>query len=346
MTGMRCLAPIAAMASMSHTFPPRCTGIIARVPGVMAASIFVASIWNVAGSVSTKIGRAWERRTVLMVAMKVYGGTITSSPGSTPRTFKEMKSAAVPLQVASDCFAPVREANASSNFFTYWPLPRNQWPLRRTSRRAFSSVRSNFGQESKGLVRALGPPRSAGFGGVAAPRAVLACRKTPAAGSAATKRRRFKWFNMVSPDRLAWVLAKPPQTNPATTAKSTYEIDSVSRACQLLNCFRHREEVLRLRDIVARTGLNTATAFRILRTFERHGLVERLGRSGYRSAVRAAKTARYRFGYASQGGRFDIRPGVDREHHSGGPPGERRTALLRQRLRSRENAAECGPDDS
>lgn len=83
--------------------------------------------------------------------------------------------------------------------------------------------------------------------------------------------------------------------------KGAYEIESVARACQLLNCFRNREEVLRLRDIVARTGLNTATAFRILRTFEQYGLVERIGRSGYRSSVRTAKTARYRFGYASQG---------------------------------------------
>ena len=91
-------------------------------------------------------------------------------------------------------------------------------------------------------------------------------------------------------------MAKPPKPE-----KNTYEIESVGRACQLLNCFGHREEVLRLRDVVARTGLNTATAFRILRTLEQYGLVERMGRSGYRSTVRAAKTARYRFGYASQG---------------------------------------------
>ena len=83
--------------------------------------------------------------------------------------------------------------------------------------------------------------------------------------------------------------------------KGAYEIESVARACQLLNCFRGREDVLRLRDVVGRTGLNTATAFRILRTLEQYGLVERVGRTGYRSAVRTAKTARYRFGYASQG---------------------------------------------
>ena len=67
------------------------------------------------------------------------------------------------------------------------------------------------------------------------------------------------------------------------TVKSTYEIESVARACQLLNCFRHREDVLRLRDVVARTGLTTSNAFRILRTLERYGFVERVGRFGYAS---------------------------------------------------------------
>lgn len=84
-------------------------------------------------------------------------------------------------------------------------------------------------------------------------------------------------------------------------AKGAYEIESVARACQLLNCFRHGEDVLRLRDVVERTGINTATAFRILRTFEQYGMVERVGRAGYRSTVRTSHTARYRFGYASQG---------------------------------------------
>ena len=82
--------------------------------------------------------------------------------------------------------------------------------------------------------------------------------------------------------------------------RQAYEIESVARACRLLNAFRG-DEVVRLRDLVARTGLNTATAFRILRTFEQHGLVSRVGRTGYRATVRPAKARRYRFGYASQG---------------------------------------------
>ncbi len=87
----------------------------------------------------------------------------------------------------------------------------------------------------------------------------------------------------------------------AKTDNNSYEIESVARACQLLNAFRHSQDVMRLRDVVERTGLNTVTAFRILRTLEQHGFVERVGRSGYRSSIRSAKTARFRFGYASQG---------------------------------------------
>ncbi len=79
------------------------------------------------------------------------------------------------------------------------------------------------------------------------------------------------------------------------------QIESVAKACQLLNAFRNDRETVRLKDLVARTGLNAATALRILRTFEQHGLVARVGRSGYRVLVKPSKTLRYRFGYASQG---------------------------------------------
>ena len=78
-------------------------------------------------------------------------------------------------------------------------------------------------------------------------------------------------------------------------------IESVAKACQLLNAFRDDRETVRLKDLVERTGLNAATALRILRTFEHYRLVERVGRTGYRVLVKPAKTLRYRFGYASQG---------------------------------------------
>jgi ribose transport system substrate-binding protein len=86
-----------------------------------------------------------------------------------------------------------------------------------------------------------------------------------------------------------------------TTGKPLYEVESVAKACQLLKAFRHDREVLRLKDLVERTGLNTATAFRILRTFEQYGLVRRIGRAGYSATVKTVQGFRYRFGYASQG---------------------------------------------
>jgi len=89
--------------------------MMARVAGEMAASSFEASIWKVSGSVSTKTGRANWRRTTFTVAMKVYGGMMTSSPGWTSSALSATNSAEVPLQVARQCRAPVAWAQACSN---------------------------------------------------------------------------------------------------------------------------------------------------------------------------------------------------------------------------------------
>ena len=55
--------------------------VIGEDGAALAASSFLASIWNVLGSVSTNTGIAYCRRTAFTVAMNVYRGTITSSPG-------------------------------------------------------------------------------------------------------------------------------------------------------------------------------------------------------------------------------------------------------------------------
>ena len=49
-----------------------------------------------------------------MVATKVYAGTITSSPGPTPRAPSEVISALVPLVTDRQCFAPRVLAQVSS----------------------------------------------------------------------------------------------------------------------------------------------------------------------------------------------------------------------------------------
>ena len=69
---------------MSAGWPYRCTGMIARVRGVIARSTASAVMLCVAGSGSTGTGAAPVWDTASQVAMKVLDGTITSSPGPTP----------------------------------------------------------------------------------------------------------------------------------------------------------------------------------------------------------------------------------------------------------------------
>ena len=80
-----------------------------------------------------------------------------------------------------------------------------------------------------------------------------------------------------------------------------YEVQAVRKACELLKAFQMPDEVLRLGDLVSRTGINTTTAFRLLHTLEQQGLVEKVRRYGYRSLMKPASGRRYTFGYASQG---------------------------------------------
>jgi len=80
-------------------------------------------------------------------------------------------------------------------------------------------------------------------------------------------------------------------------------VEAVARACSLLQAFRFDGELLRLRDLVSRTGLSKATAFRILDTLAGGGLVERVGRQ-YRSSVQVVRQPRYRIGYAAQSTEF------------------------------------------
>ena len=80
-------------------------------------------------------------------------------------------------------------------------------------------------------------------------------------------------------------------------------VAAVARACDLLKAFHSQKESLRLRDLVVRTGLNKATAFRILQTLEQQGFIERCGPREYRSRFRAP-------GYV-QGFNPHARPPVD-----------------------------------
>ena len=110
MTGTLRFLAIARMLSMSATDPPMWTGMMALVRSVMAASSLAGFIRNVSRSQSTKMGKAWWSSTTLTVARKVYGGTMTSSPGPTPRAPSDENNAVVPLDVATQYLAPFSSA--------------------------------------------------------------------------------------------------------------------------------------------------------------------------------------------------------------------------------------------
>ena len=97
---------------MSATMPKRLTGQIARVRGVMAASIRPASIRYVSGSMSTKTGEAPVKRIELTVALKVCETVMTSSPGPRPRPAKIDIRATVPFDMAMACLTPQKRGPA------------------------------------------------------------------------------------------------------------------------------------------------------------------------------------------------------------------------------------------
>ena len=78
------------------------------------------------------------------------------------------------------------------------------------------------------------------------------------------------------------------------------ETNSVLRACDILRSFQSRGEVLRVRDIVRRTGLHKATASRLLKLLAEAGLVQRSEPRGYVSLIDIAAPSAYCIGYASQ----------------------------------------------
>ena len=79
---------------------------------------------------------------------------------------------------------------------------------------------------------------------------------------------------------------------------------TIVRACDVLGAFKSESEALRLKDVAARVGLSKATAFRILYTLERRGLVQRAGAHEYRLNIRPLKKRSYRLGYGSHSTEF------------------------------------------
>ena len=102
-----CFSAIAQMAGMSAHWPYRCTGMMALVLGVMAASIFFGSMQRVLGSQSTNTTVAPTTHAASAVAKKVLGWVMTSSPGPMPRAMSVSQIASVPLPTPMAYLWPV-----------------------------------------------------------------------------------------------------------------------------------------------------------------------------------------------------------------------------------------------
>ena len=80
-----------------------------------------------------------------------------------------------------------------------------------------------------------------------------------------------------------------------------YIVRSVVHASQILGVFQSPAEVLRLRDVVERTGFGKGLCFRLLHTLHHCGLLEKVDASRYRLVSEMRRRKRHRLGYAGQG---------------------------------------------
>ena len=83
--------------------------------------------------------------------------------------------------------------------------------------------------------------------------------------------------------------------------RSNYIIKSLVHASQVLAVFRSKAEVLRLKDVVARTGFNKAMCFRLLFTLRECNFLEKVGENQYRLVYDVRPTRKCRIGFAAQG---------------------------------------------
>ena len=58
--------------------------------------------------------------------------------------------------------------------------------------------------------------------------------------------------------------------------RERYLVQSVVHASEVLRAFQSRGELLRLRDVVERTGFNKGLCFRLLHTLRHCGLLEKI----------------------------------------------------------------------
>jgi ribose transport system substrate-binding protein len=78
-------------------------------------------------------------------------------------------------------------------------------------------------------------------------------------------------------------------------------VKSLVHASRVLEAFQSAGDVLRLRDVVVRTGYNKGMCFRLLYTLHQCGFLDKVGENHYRLASEMRRRRLYRIGYAAQG---------------------------------------------
>jgi ribose transport system substrate-binding protein len=87
--------------------------------------------------------------------------------------------------------------------------------------------------------------------------------------------------------------------DPRRETGGSYGVDAILRACNVLHAFHFKGETIALKEIVSRTGLHKATAFRTAQSLVEGGLLEKTQAGQYRSRVHIPARNRVRIGYAS-----------------------------------------------
>ena len=85
-----------------------------------------------------------------------------------------------------------------------------------------------------------------------------------------------------------------------TSNHSRYVVKSISTLA-VLESFQVPGDVLRLREVVIRTGYNKGMCFRLLYTLHQCGFLDSVGENSYRLTSEVLRRRLYRIGYAAQG---------------------------------------------
>jgi ribose transport system substrate-binding protein len=80
-----------------------------------------------------------------------------------------------------------------------------------------------------------------------------------------------------------------------------YTVMSIMHAAQIMAVFHDPGETLRLRDVVARSGFDKGTAFRLLYTLQKCHFIKKVGVNQYRCPIQLDGSKQFRIGYASGG---------------------------------------------